>query len=603
MWRTIGQILIGYAVIAIILLLILRWDALRLWEGEVKVIGVVIDDGERLIDPLIAGADAVRAGGQDVTDAANTINSTVPPAVASIVADLKAVESTIQPIPNQIASFVSTTSTQVNNSVNAINTAANVVTQQTIPGTTSFIRQFSVDLFQPPYWLTADVLNTLKTSDSVPANVLSKLQPLVGQRYIDKTSLEEDEKTFRDALKGVLSAHDYNTYADNIVHRSTNAIVNSDVVAFVENLRLTIDHVGKQTLPSAAKSTEDAEAPMEALVVLTDEAAGPLFVAAEAIRGASNLFLKLINDLGGQLKIDQGQWARVVLPPTDITIGGPSIDKGSLLHFHKGLGALGAIDFDVPDHDAIVGGLGVHKGDWVNSAIPPAVVQLYNGNGLKNDITALNGAANKVISAIVKANDITISLQKAADSMRTDASKLTDLAENPNMLIKRRDSLKAQAKTLFLEANAFDDASTAINTGTQGVDGNLAAFVTNLKTSSAAVSSAITGAITKLETLETDLGNFSVQQVVNDLDRTGQDLTNLANAISDNRPIGTPGKSDLVQKVTDLFEAARKSIPPNDQVVRIVNAVIGFLVAVHVAILLIGVVFVSSKNTVAIPAA
>ena len=521
MWTVIGVVLIVYAIVAIIILLGLRKDLVKLWDRQVIKIQQLIDRGRGLLVPVAGAAAATRSGGGHVTAAADHIEQTVPPAIESAANSLDGVATALQGVPQNVADFVRDASAGLNGSLDAIADAIQHLTTDTIPATSETLRGLSEDLDSPG------------TDDGITSTLEAARQVLI--------------------------------------------------------------HIGGDSLPAAADGIVEAKKPVTALLVLTDIVAGPFVPLALAVRSTADILLGLLGDLGGQLKIGAGQLGQVVVPPTNINFPGLTIPKGVLLHFDQGLpGPLPDIKFDVPDHDHLVGDIHVNAGDWVNLKLPPSPIELYNGAGLVAGIKEMRKGADALIEVVTgaKFDDIRDKLQAAADKLKVTAAKLKDLAENPKRLPRQVERLQERAKSLLVQADKLDSAATKLSETATKLQAQVAKILTALQTLSSQVDSAVAAALTQLQGLAGDLRNFSLVNVLNDLRRVGGDLTTLADTIDDGRPTGAPGKTDLAQRLADVFDAVDGAIPPRDQVLRITNGVFGFLVAVHIVFFVVGIALV-----------
>ncbi|WP_157771244.1 hypothetical protein [Paenibacillus sonchi] len=66
-----------------------------------------------------------------------------------------------------------------------LKTLIGLLTTKTIPEAVSAVRDFALDVYQSPFWISSDVLNALVNIDLIPEAVVNKLKVSEGRVKMD----------------------------------------------------------------------------------------------------------------------------------------------------------------------------------------------------------------------------------------------------------------------------------------------------------------------------------------------------------------------------------------------------------------------------------
>ncbi|MDZ4496025.1 hypothetical protein [Bacillus cereus] len=580
MLKIIGALLIVYSVISIAILVILRKDAIKFWDTQVEKFKNVIKEGKAIIPKLSEGARASRNGADHINDLAEHLEQDIPSALQKVVETLDGVLKTLSKLPQEIKDFVTKASYTLKDSIVTVTKFIDYITKKTIPNTSKTLRELSRDLDQPLFWLTVEALVLLEQDDNVPNEVIVKLNSMLERPY-------ETEIIFRENLEKLLDKDEINQYAGKIVFRGKNPEYDEGLVETIEEARVAIHHIGSESLPAVAESVIKMQEPVSALLVLTGIIAGPLVPFAFGVRSTCDTFLTVLGGLGGSLKIEKGKIGSIKLPPWDIKVGIPA---GSL--FYKDLrGSLPVIR--VPSSDVNI--IDVDAGEWLDTALPPSDIELFNGQNLVKGFKDVRDRADELIDTVRGATfnfDIRDKLQEAGDKLKVTASKILELADNKKRLPNQVKKLKKQAAALANQAREFEEAAIEIDKMIDEVEKQITDILNTIHQLADSSVIAIENTSDRLKELADTLRTLSLDEELEDLKNLANDIRELANSIDKGDAIGTKGKTDLVQQLANIFKAVCESIPARKNIVRLFNGVFGFLIVIHIAFLATGIVLI-----------
>ncbi|MGR6127190.1 hypothetical protein [Paenibacillus sp. SER-28] len=586
MMQDIGWILIVYAVIAIIILIVLHKQFIKFLDRLLSKTKIVLASGRDLLLPVKAAALSTRSGAEHIDEVIQSIEQTIPPLITSAAGDLNAIITAIKDVPRHISEFIHDASTELNATLITVTDVIHFLTTDVIPKATKPLLESSSDLYQPLFWLTDEALAALINDDHVPIETVDKLLPIVDQWY-------KTEDDLRKEVEDKLSAEEFTQYIDTIVSRGRNSNSHKGTVATFEEARSTLYQIGDETLQDVADSVLDAKNSITALLVLTDIAAGPFAPLAAVIRSHCDVFLTLFKDLGDRLKITSGQFGKLPSPP--LTIPSIEIPEGALFGMDY---TIAGFDFSVVVPDRNYPLLkGVDAGQWGTFKFPSHDIKLFDGRGLVASVKDIRGRANDLITAVrsSRVNDVRDKLQATADKLRVTADNLVHLAEDEDRLHAQIETIRKLARTCFEQALKLDIVAEKLEETLTRIQQHVADSLFKIDTFANNILRVISKVLMELGDLTKSIQDFSLKELLGNLQELSGDIESLANSIDDGRPIHTPGKTDMVQYLTNVFEAVEDALPPRKQIMQIVNCAFGFLVAVHTAFLFIGIYMVRSS--------
>lgn len=210
-----------------------------------------------------------------------------------------------------------------------------------------------------------------------------------------------------------------------------------------------------------------------------------------------------------------------------------------------------------------------NEGDWIDVSVAGHDLKAPGGDlevpGFSYDfagklafLTAydIEARVNAFIAAVQHSPDITPHLDDAADKIDELADRLKAIADDQNRL----------PATI------------------QNIKGATCNLLKSLWTVQIAVNSILKMA-----------NDLQIADLLTEFARFSSDLHAIANDIDDGRPIDTPGKNDLVQQATTLLISLNQVIPEK-AVTRVVDGVFILFTLVHVAILVVGIIWITQSS-------
>jgi len=598
MLNVLGILLVVYALFVLLQLYIWRKNVLKFVERLLKSAYQLVSEGEALLEPISQAGAATRAGASEVSNAADTISLTIPPILQNLAADLTTTKDIIAGYRPIIIEVIEKVSGILDETISDV---ANLLEQRVNPdlialaGDSQDIRTL-IDDFEW-YQLTERAFELLR-NDGVPGEVLDKLQ------LIRDTKFETLEAFTQRLQQGdLLTPEEFDAFKDKIFTHARNPNSKGDVVGLIEQLVKTIYEEGDQgsiakTLEKAGETLELISPGLSFLIGTLVGSQAPLALIVFSLTN-SILVVKEVIDKINQLasfEIPIGALSSTLpltLPnsiriPLQFTIAPPSIIS---FRYPSGISFPDIVEFSDykwPREPRVFEQTVIGLGDWENIILPPIPQEpkpLFRIPPVLSTVEDVRNLAQSVLNPpettlliAEKLNEMARSIKETSEKLKEVSNrlvginqKLSDIAPSFGTIAKKLDIL---AEDMMARARKYRDIRSRI--------------IDTLKNFKEGTDTALGQAITTFDSVIVDVNAINVQPLIRDIKNVAGRVTEIANQIDDGKPIDSPGKKDLLQKLHTLLRTLKGGIPSLDNFKSIFQPLYLIVMALHIGVLFIG---------------
>ncbi|QZN75502.1 hypothetical protein [Paenibacillus sp. DR312] len=355
-----------------------------------------------------------------------------------------------------------------------LKTLIGLLTTKMIPEAVSAVRDFALDLYQSPFWISSDVLNELVNKDLIPEAVVNKLKVSEEQAF-------ESEAELRDFLAKQLTPEENIKYADAIVLRAINPKTNEGMVRSLIDARESMAQIGNETVPAVSQMLDTMIVPIGAIFIMTGIIAGPAAGALTPFVVEFGLMAQAVLPIVQflqKLKIGRGALGSISIPPKDITLpilGGGGGGGGRCPWYNPFCWS-----FSLPKKvkrgdfaNKIViprklAGIGIREGQWGSIAIPSSDSTVFGDlSDVEQTLQEIRDFKDQWLNTLGtltgKYDDIKERLKEVSDKLAVSGTHIADLATNPERLPKQIDNLKKQSKSLLKQGDNINELIFTLN--------------------------------------------------------------------------------------------------------------------------------------------
>lgn len=355
-----------------------------------------------------------------------------------------------------------------------LKTLIGLLTTKTIPEAVSAVRDFALDVYQSPFWISSDVLKALVNIDLIPEAVVNKLK-------VSEEQMFESEAELRDFLAKQLTPEEVINYADAIVLRATNPKTDESMVRSLIDARESMAQIGNETVPAVSKMVDTMIVPIGAIFIMTGIIAGPTAGALTPYVVAFGLMAQAVLPIVQfleKLKIGRGALGSISIPPQDITLpilGGGGGGGGGCPWYNPLCWF-----FTLPEKvkrgnltrkivvPRKLAGIGIRKGQWGSVAIPSRDSTVFGDlSAVEHTLQEVRDFKDQWLNTLGtltgKYDDIKEKLKEVSDKLAVSGTHIADLATNPERLPKQIDNLKKQSKSLLKQGDNINELIFTLN--------------------------------------------------------------------------------------------------------------------------------------------
>jgi hypothetical protein len=353
-----------------------------------------------------------------------------------------------------------------------LKTLIGLLTTKTIPEAVSAVRDFALDVYQSPFWISSDVLNALVNIDLIPEAVVNKLKVSEEQAF-------ESEAKLRDFMTKQLTPEEVINYADAIVLRATNPKTDEGMVRSLIDARESMAQIGNETVPAVSKMLDTMIVPIGAIFIMTGIIAGPTAGALTPFVVAYGLMAKAVLPIVQflqNLKIGRGALGSISIPPQDITLPILGGGGGGGCPWYNPF----CWSFTLPKKvkrgnlasktvmPRKLAGIGIRKGQWGSAAIPSRNLTVFGDlSDVEHTLQEVRDFKDQWLNTLGtltgKYDDIKERLKEVSDKLAVSGKNIADLATNPERLPKQIDNLKKQSKNLLKQGDNINELILTLN--------------------------------------------------------------------------------------------------------------------------------------------
>lgn len=554
-----GVILIVYGIIAILLLFRLRLNIIKFWDNQVEKLKDLISVSSDLTIPIKIAAQATNNGGIQISNLVTNLRRKIPETISKILRTLLNLVTNMEKVQDEVQTFVKESEKTMSDIIFTVNQSVQLLLKESIPATLEFIKDTAKEIHQAKYWPTNEMLKQLVDIDLIPHNIVNLLIPLIDTPY-------DTDDLLTESLKNVLTQDEFNNYSSKILKRFLNNDYDTGFTATLESARISLLDISENTLPSLSKMLVSAKDPISMLIMLASDTSGVLLPLSAGVKAFCETYITVFGGTDG-----------LYVPPIPIHLGA-KIDKGFLLSIN-----VAGKKIRVPSSDVNIDIVDINEGEWLSVDL----------SSMLSDVKELRSRADQTIDAIRSGTynfDIRDKLQSAGDALQELSIKLFELSNDQKRMPAQIKSLKNQATRLAKLAHSYETVAAELGSSLMQVNKQFDDILKLVITFSDQILNSVKETLINVKNFIELLNEFNIDTELQNLSQLSEELVRLAESIDNGKPIGTPNKGDIVQKITDTFKAMNQAIPQRENVIRIINGIFATLILLHVAFFITGIV-------------